>query len=339
MSRSSISNEQAREARDLLLSQGKTDSVRNMQAVLSRGSNTTINRLLRELREEDMELLGERGRIKTELQQLVSALHDKLKESSDLIVSEGQRRADERVAEIEEKLKNEQAAHKATAQALAEAQKDASLHKGLLAEATGKLNSANIELRGVSQALSDTKDNLAEEKRRNTTLNHELTTTRDSHKYTMDALSAQRTQEQKSFENSLTAVRSDLGAANNRIIELTTDLEQQRGVVSARDLTLANMSEKISTLSVAAGKAADAQKAAEGRAMTLEVELATVRTKLEEAGKQLVATTDERRQAQTDLMEARMTINSQAQDLQRLQAEGAQLREQVAALAKPTPNS
>ncbi|WP_319092871.1 DNA-binding protein [Pseudomonas aeruginosa] len=77
MSRVGITKEEVRQAIAQLRNQGSPVTVRSIQAITG-GSYSTVQRFWKDLRDEEIEMLGDGGRIQTELQALVHALHDKI---------------------------------------------------------------------------------------------------------------------------------------------------------------------------------------------------------------------------------------------------------------------
>ena len=231
MSRIGITKQAVKTAIDLLRSQGNPVTVRAVQAVTG-GSFTTVSRLIDELKREEIELLGDGGQVKIELAALVESLHERLEAYAMQRIQDGDDRCTARVQEIEGHLNEVKAAHKATLDDLAVTAKLLETKEAELAKVTTLLNAANIELRGVSEALTHTKQSLDAEELKSQKLAGELKHAHDMRERFMTTANELRRQDQISFEHTLEAVRSDnrsLSENNLRLSAEVVSLNQQNG--------------------------------------------------------------------------------------------------------------
>ncbi|HCF4368390.1 TPA: DNA-binding protein [Pseudomonas aeruginosa] len=320
MSRVGITKEEVRQAIAQLRNQGSPVTVRSIQAITG-GSYSTVQRFWKDLRDEEIEMLGDGGRIQTELQALVHALHDKMKENSERIVREGEQRCEAQIKEMEEVLDGERVVHQATVDQLAKTEGTLADRERLLGELTERLNSANIELGRLAQELTDTQRNLEVEKRSTSKLTHDLQAERDAHEHYLAALNEQRRQEQATFDNALTSLRED-----NRT--LSADNIQLRGEILSLNKQLSGMTSQLTDLqaqnrklALEADSAKDKLQVAEQSLMNLRIELATVKTQHSEAERQLESAVKERRETEEKLVEAKASARTQNSEVRRLSAQ------------------
>ena len=334
MSRVGITKEEVRQAIGQLRKQGSPVTVRSIQAITG-GSYSTVQRLWKELRDEEIEMLGDGGRIQTELQALVNALHDKMKENSERIVREGEQRCEAQVKEMEDVLDAERVAHQVTVDQLAKTEGTLADRERLLGALTDRLNSANIELARMALVLTDTQRSLKEEKSSTSKLTHDLQAERDAHEHYLAALNEQRRQEQATFDNALTSLRED-----NRT--LSADNIQLRGEILSLNKQLSGMTSQLTDLqaqnrrlTLEADSAKDKLQVAEQSLMNLKIELATVKTRHSEAERQLESAIKERRETEERLVEAKAAARTQNSEVRRLSAQLEGMKAELSSGTKP----
>ncbi|QIE91397.1 hypothetical protein G5B91_34195 (plasmid) [Pseudomonas nitroreducens] len=329
MSRIGITKQAVKTAIDLLRSQGNPVTVRAVQAVTG-GSFTTVSRLIDELKREEIELLGDGGQVKIELATLVESLHERLKADAMQRIQEGEDRCTARVQEIEGHLNEVKAAHKATLDELSVTTKLLETKEAELAKVTTLLNAANIELRGVSEALTHTKQSLDAEELKSQKLAGELKHAHDMRESFMTTANELRRQDQISFEHTLEAVRSDnrsLSENNLRLSAEVVSLNQQNGQHTADLIQLKDLIRKLEN---DIERAAALKQAGEHEAMQLRIELSSVKTHHAEVSRQLDLAYADRRRTEEALIEAKAELRSRNGDVERLAKQVAELTEKLA---------
>lgn len=333
MSRPGVTKEDVNSAKALLLRQGKAPSIRNIVEITG-GSNTTVRKHLLDIREEEKSMLGESGRVKTQLGELVDELHDLLKADSDRQVREGEERCAARIKEIQEQLDEVKSGHQATLKELADVTAKLAEKELQLQDLTERFNATNIELKRQGQALEDTQMNLEAERRTSSKLSHDLDRTLDAQdRYTRQTAEL-RKQEQTTFENTLASLRADnrkLSEKNIDIAGSVAELNNQNGSLTAK---LGLLETRLVTMESEADHAHAQKQAAERQITDLRIELGTVKSLHTEVARQLELATVDRRRVDEALFEAKSTIQSKDSDLQRLERQVQELNAKLEA-ARP----